>query len=82
MEGQMRDITKNRNDVGISCWLPQRFIEGRRCRNVMRCGNPDMAVCGAVRAEIRYLEQKKVTVVAELNDKIRYLQGKRSRYFK
>jgi len=48
----------------------------------MRCGNPDMAVCEAVRAEIRYLEQKKVTVVAELNDKIRYLQGKRSRYFK
>jgi len=70
----MSNLLSSPKETGINCWLPQRFIGGRRCANVMRCGYPDMAVCAAVREEIKYLCQRKITLAAEIDEKIRNIR--------
>ncbi len=46
-------------ELGTNCWLPRRFIEGKRCCRVMECSYPEKRTCKAVDAEIAWLHEQR-----------------------
>ena len=46
-------------ELGTNCWLPGRFIEGKRCCRIMQCNYPEKKTCKAVDAEIARLHEER-----------------------
>lgn len=58
-------------EMGTNCWLPKRFIEGKRCCRVMECSYPEKNTCKAVDAEINRLEGIAEGIQAQIEQLLR-----------
>lgn len=56
-------------ELGTNCWLPRRFISGRRCCRVFQCKYPEMKACEAVKTELAYLCEHSKQLIAEIEQK-------------
>lgn len=46
-------------ELGTRCWLPRRFIKGKRCDRFYLCKYPEKKTCQAALAEIDHLKEYK-----------------------
>ncbi len=67
------------HELGLRCWLPQRFIEGTRCSRVLVCTYPEKKACKAVDAEIAYYQKRIQETTRELYGKIESLIAERAK---
>jgi len=58
----MSYVIVSSKELGTNCWLPNRFIKGSRCAQVMSCTYPEKKSCCAVQAEVDYLGQRIIEV--------------------
>lgn len=54
-----REASVSIQELGTNCWLPRRFIEGKRCCRVTTCNYPEKRSCKAVDAEIAWLHEQR-----------------------
>ena len=57
-------------ELGTRCWLPARFIEGVRCKRVMRCNYPEKKTCKAATAELLHLNAQVIECQKRIGEKI------------
>jgi len=57
-------------ELGTRCWLPARFVEGVRCKRVMRCTYPEKRTCKAVTAELLHLNAQVIECQKRIGEKI------------
>jgi len=64
------------------CFLPCRFEDGKRCKQVYYCDFPEKQTCRAVHTEIDYLLdqslKKGIKVEEEIKEKLRSLTWKKN----
>jgi hypothetical protein len=66
-------------ELGTNCWLPRRFIKGRRCPRVFDCTYPEKKTCRAVDAEIAHMQRRLSETITATGNKIAdLLSGKES----
>lgn len=69
-EGPKTAIVSSK-ERGTNCWLAGRFIEGKRCCQVLKCTYPEKKTCKAVDAEIDHLEGIKEGADAKIEKLLR-----------
>lgn len=75
----MKAMIVKLSELGMNCWLPQRFIDGTRCCRVFDCTYPDREECKAVGTEIAYCFKQLKAIISELFGKIADLRTGRAR---
>lgn len=68
-----RAVSVSIQELGMNCWLPRRFIEGKRCCRVMWCKHPKRDTCKAVDAEIAWLHEQRRAQEKVYHEKLSHL---------
>lgn len=64
-EAEPRFAIVKSSELGVSCWLPRRFIQGGRCERVHACNYPEKKRCKAVQAEVDFLSRQVIEIQEE-----------------